>query len=105
MRAAVGTKQMSGAVMSMSRGEAQSLRIMEALGAHIIADSYRDTVPDDDHDAAYLRKQETFWRMTARAWLCDADSEKCHAKAKHRMADSPEFKAQLEAIRAKLAHT
>lgn len=43
MRAAVGTKQMSGAVMSMSRGEAQSLRIMEALGAHIIADSSTET--------------------------------------------------------------
>mgnify|MGYP001271641747 CR=1 FL=1 len=91
--------------MGMSAGEAQMLRIMEALGAHIIADSYRDTFPDDEQDAAYLRKQETFWRLTARAWLCDGDSEKCHTKAKQRMKASPEFQAQLEKIRSRLAHT
>jgi hypothetical protein len=91
--------------MSMGRGEAQSLRIKEALGAHIIADSYRDTVPDDEQDASYLRKQETFWRLTARAWLCDVDTTLCHDKAKTRMADSPEFKKQLDAIRAKMAKT
>lgn len=89
--------------MSMSKGEAQSLRIMEALGAHIIADSYRDTYPDNEQDAAYLRKQETFWRLTARAWLCDTDTEKCHQKAKQRMAESPEFRARLDAIKANWA--
>lgn len=91
--------------MSMSKGEAQTLRIKEALGAHLIADGYRDAFPDDEHDAAYLRKQETFWRLTARAWLCDVDATLCRDKAKTRMADSPEFKKQIDAIRAKLAKT
>lgn len=79
------------------------MRIAEALGAHLIADAYRDTFPDNEQDAKYLRKQETFWRLTARAWLSDADAERCHAKAKERMSESPEFKAQLDRIKARRA--
>lgn len=88
--------------MGMSRNEARDLRIAEALGAHLIADAYRDTFPDNEQDAKHLRKQETFWRLTARAWLLDADAERCHEKAKQRMANSPEFKMHMDKLRAGL---
>lgn len=42
---------------------------MHALGAHIQADAYRDTFLDNDEDAKYLRKQETYWRLMSRGWL------------------------------------
>lgn len=58
--------------------------IKGALGAHIIADAYRDTFPDDAADAAQLRKQETYWRLMARSWLGDDLEEECHQVAKAR---------------------
>lgn len=62
----------------------ENMRLRQALGAHIQADAYRDTFPDDAKDAAYLRKQETFWRLTARGWLEGDDSDICAQAAKQR---------------------
>lgn len=88
--------------MGMSSGEAASLRIKEALGAHIIADAYRDTFPDSDEDAAYLRKQETYWRLLARSWLVGSDESLCTQKAKYRASDDPRVREQLDQVRASL---
>ncbi len=88
--------------MSMSKGEAAALRIKEALGAHIIADAYRDTFPDDDQDAKYLRKMETYWRLKAKSWLSVNDADLCHAKARDRALDEPEHKAMVERMKSKL---
>lgn len=89
--------------MGMSSGEARLLRIKEALGAHLQADAYRDTFPDDAADAAYLRKQETYWRLKARQWLLDADARECLDRAKARAMDEPEHKSMIEKMRASLA--
>jgi hypothetical protein len=70
--------------MSFSKGEARALRIRDALGAHIQADAYRDSFPDNEADAAYNRKQETWWRLKARQWLCGADGRDCADAAKRR---------------------
>jgi hypothetical protein len=73
----------------MAAAEAQCmevLRLRQALGAHIQADAYRDDVPDNTHDAAYLRKQETWWRLTARGWLAEDDARVCARDAKDRAA-------------------
>jgi hypothetical protein len=88
--------------MSMSCGEARRLRIEAALGAHLIADSYRDTFPDSSEDAKYLRKQETFWRLKARQWLTDSDEDRCHQKAKERRACEPDFKSEMQEIRKRI---
>ena len=89
--------------MSMSSGEARILRIKEALGAHLQADAYRDTFPDNEADAAYLRKQETYWRLKARQWLSSADERECLDRAKDRVASEPEHKAMIDKARASLA--
>lgn len=65
----------------------ENLRLRQALGAHIQADAYRDDVPDNDQDAAHLRKQETWWRLTARGWLTEDDTRSCAADAKVRATD------------------
>lgn len=88
--------------MSMTANEAAALRIKEALGAHIMADAYRDTFPDDEQDEKYLRKQETYWRLKARQWMTTNDAELCHQKAKARAANEPEHRALVERIKAKL---
>ena len=68
--------------------EAQHRALMKAVGAHIQADAYRDTFPDDEKDAAFLRKQETWWRLTARSWLGDELANACAQKAKDEVADT-----------------
>lgn len=74
--------------MGMTAGEARALSIKEALGAHLIADGYRDAFPDDAADAKHLRKQETYWRLKARQWLMsDADADDCVQRATKRVAD------------------
>lgn len=45
------------------------LALKTALGAHLRADAYRDTFPDDKQDADYLLRQETWWRLKARQWI------------------------------------
>lgn len=78
--------------MSMSHGEARAMRIRDALGAHLQADAYRDTFPDSAVDAAYLRKQETWWRLKARQWLSDGDAFACLEAAKVRaIGETPEL--------------
>ena len=71
-------------------------RLREALGAHIQADAYRDTFPDDDEDAAYLRKQETWWRLAARNWLSDSLADECAFAAKKRALMLPETVEAIE---------
>lgn len=73
--------------MGMTRGEARLIAIKDALGAHLQADAYRDAFPYDDEDAAYLRKQETWWRLKARQWLSDAEASECLSRAKARAID------------------
>ena len=58
--------------------------LFEAFGAHVQADAYRDAMPDDAKDAAYLRKQETWWRLKAREWAGDAMSERAAQSANER---------------------
>ena len=89
--------------MGMSRGEARDLRIKEALGAHLQADAYRDEWPDNAEDAAYLRKQETYWRLKARQWLLGDEASECLQRAKDRAANEPEHRAMIEKMRASLA--
>lgn len=69
---------------------AQVAEMRGALGAHAQADAYAGSFPDDDADAKYLRKQEVFWRMTAKKWL---DYETFGPEAKARMMNDPEVKA------------
>ena len=54
------------------------------MGAHIQADAYRDTFPDGEEDAKYLRKQEAHWRLTAHAWLSEEAAWRCAEAAKKR---------------------
>lgn len=53
-----------------------------AYGCHVQADAYRDTFPDNEEDAKYLRKQETWWRLTARAKAGEALESECADAAK-----------------------
>lgn len=46
--------------------------LLEALGAHVQGDGYADAIPDNDEDAKYLRRQETWWRLTAKQWAGEA---------------------------------
>lgn len=62
----------------------QNLRLRQALGAHLQADAYRDTFPDNAEDAKQLRKSETMWRLTARGWLTEADESASLQAAKQR---------------------
>ena len=64
-----------------------TITLRQAIGAHIQADAYRDTFPDSEDDAKYLRRQETWWRLKARQWLSEAESARCAAAAKYRAAD------------------
>ena len=76
--------------------EAENARLREAVGAHIQADAYRDSFPDDDDDAAYLSKGETNWRLTARAWLDEATLDQCAQAAKKRViSELPNARAAL----------
>lgn len=77
--------------------------LREALGAHIQADAYRDSMPDSDEDARFLRKQETWWRLTARSWLDEALASECAEAAKRRVIASPEHQAIVKAALARLS--
>lgn len=76
--------------------------LREVLGAHIQADAYAQEIPEDEQDALYLRKQETWWRLTARAWMELEDIRPCAEMAKKRVGDSPEWQAELDKARAAL---
>ena len=89
--------------MGMLKGEAATITMRQALGAHIMADAYRDTFPDNDEDAAYLRKQETFLRLKARQWLSEAEAARCSALAKTRLADEPPMRDALNRAREALS--
>ena len=78
----------------------ENMQLREALGAHIQADAYRDSFPDDEEDARYLRKQEAFWRLAARSWIDERLSGECAQVAKERYVQSPEFQAKMAATLA-----
>lgn len=80
--------------------QAEIARLRGAMGAHIQADAYRDAFPDDEQDAAYLRKQETWWRLTGRSWLDEDTASACARAAKERVAASPEHQALIAGLRA-----
>jgi hypothetical protein len=85
----------------LAERDAQLAAAMEALGAHIQADAYRSSFPDNDADAEYLRKQETWWRLMARQWLLPQISEDAAHAAKIKVANSPAFQREIHAITAK----
>ena len=87
----------------MQREREDAKMISAALGAHIQADAYRSTFPDNDADAQYLKKQETWWRLMAHQWLPSNLSSDCANVAKLKVADSPAFKREIHAITEKLA--
>ena len=68
--------------------EAENKRLTEAYGAHTLADAYSSTFPDNAEDEKYLKRQETFWRLTSRVW-CGCDLYfKCAAAAKAALAQT-----------------
>lgn len=69
-------------------------RLRAALGAHIQADAYRDTFPDNEEDGKHLRKQETWWRLTARSWLSDFETNKCAEEAKAKASGKTEQESE-----------
>ena len=79
--------------MSMTAGEARAISLKEALGAHIQADAYRDSFPDDDRDVEHNRKQETWWRLKARQWISNAVERECAERAKARAVGEKELLA------------
>ena len=81
----------------------RDVQIRAALGAHVEADAYRDSIPEDDQDAALLRQQETWWRLTARSWLDEDTASACARAAKERVAASPEHQAVIAGLRAALS--
>lgn len=52
--------------------KAENEQLRRALGCHITAEAYRETMLDSEEDAADLRKAETWWRLMAR---CAVDPE------------------------------
>jgi hypothetical protein len=89
----------------LAERDAQLAAAMEALGAHIQADAYRATFPDNDADADYLRKQETWWRLIARQWLSPQISDDAAHAAKVRVASSPAFQREIHAVAERLNAT
>ena len=85
--------------------ESEIEKLREALGAHLIADGYRDEFPDDEDDAKYLRKSETYWRLSARKWTDDELAYSCALVARKRgVAEDTNLQAILEKIDGELVH-
>lgn len=74
---------------------AENEQLRRALGCHMQADAYRETLPDSEEDAAGLRKSETWWRLMARCAIApESDlADACGSAA----LQIPEVVAQVEA--------
>ena len=67
-----------------------------AMGMHINADAYSSTFPDNDEDSKYLKKSETYLRLSARNLLPEDFSWECHEAYKAYAA--PEILQKLKEI-------
>lgn len=65
-----------------------------AMGMHINADAYSSTFPDNNEDAKYLKKSETYLRLSARNLLPEDFAWECHEAYKAYAA--PEILRELK---------
>jgi len=79
--------------------------LKSALGYHINADAYRDSFPDDEADAASLKKQETWNRLTARSLLTEDMEEDCNRFMKDHAMSQPDMVETVRAAQASLKAT
>lgn len=69
---------------------------MAALGAHVQANAYANSFPDDAEDLADNRRQESYWRNVADRWAGEAFLNECAQAAKDRIY--PEIADQLSGL-------
>lgn len=76
----------------------EELKLLKiAMGMHINADAYSSTFPDNTNDGKYLKKQETYLRLSARNLISEELSWECHeAYKKH---SEPEILEKLKELK------
>lgn len=79
------------------------IRLKTALGYFMNAEAYRSTFPDNDEDAAQLRKSATWNEITGRNFLTDKDQFECSEAMKKHVSEQPEFKKTMDDLATKLS--
>lgn len=76
----------------------KELKILKiAMGMHVNADAYGSTFPDNTDDAKYLKKQETYLRLSARNLISENLSWECHEAFKK--YSEPELLEKLKELK------
>lgn len=80
---------------TIAEKDAENAKLRAAYGCHIQADAYWGTFPDNEEDAAQLRKSATRWRLTAREVV--AEGSELHDACAEAAKGIPSVKAEIVA--------